>query len=162
MLRLNCRLPADRQAEGSIWVEPGENSQITAPSETWRCRGDADNAKAAANGNPGCEPSRPWGNHPAGVSEVFEVRTCTPAQVYSYGPYKLCLRAISGEILERENAEPGWSALLLHGGALRKDGGLRSTYGCLRVDDSTITILAGLVRETLAAGETVQYECKID
>jgi hypothetical protein len=48
----------------------------------------------------------------------------------------------------------------IHGGRLHPDGRLRETLGCLRVDDDTIVILATMVREDLAHGYPVLYECQ--
>lgn len=151
---IRCELPYDRLGNGKVWIE-GEPT-------AWRCRGKADNAMATTKGNPHRSPVRPFGDHPAGRSKVVEVRKCRPEEAHSYGPWKLVLLPVEGEVLQRENAEPGPMMLELHGGDIQNDGvSLRATYGCLRLDNATADILARRVQSALAAGEEVWYECAI-
>lgn len=151
-MNITVYLPKDRTKEGTISFDGGR---------TYRCRGKADNQSAAQHGNPDRTPSVPWGDHPDGVNNVFEVRDVAPADRHSYGPYKLCLRAVSGDTLTRQNAETEWDGLEAHGGDLQADGvSLRATYGCLRMDNLTVTIIALAARAALARGEEVTYTCE--
>jgi hypothetical protein len=101
---------------------------------SWRCRGKADNQKATEHGNPNRDPCAPWGDHPSGIGRI------------------------SGDMKTRDDAEPGWDGLEAHGGDPQADGvSLRATYGCLRLDNSTVVLLANECRAALARGEEIEY-----
>ncbi len=139
-------------------IERRDPGMITDGIDTWRCLGKADNAAATLHGNPTRDPTRPYGDHPDGVSRVG-VRQSTPAEAHSYGPWKLTLSAVSGDVKTREDCEPGWDGLEVHGGELTPGGALRPTYGCLRVDNDAIAALATRALAALQAGESVDCEC---
>lgn len=150
-MNILVKLPHDRTQEGQIFL----NGVLLG-----RCRGKADGQEAAKHGNPSRDPRRPYGDHPDGVSKVFEVRDCTPEQAHSYGPRKICLMPQDGDAKVREDAEAGWSGLEAHGGDPQPDGvGLRATYGCLRLPNNVAKYLAAECRDALSRGEEVTYEC---
>jgi hypothetical protein len=148
---IESKLPVDRTQEGTIYLD----SVMLG-----RCRGKADNQAAIEHGNPLRDPKKPYGDHPTGRSVIFEVRECSTAEAHSYGPFKLCIRALEGDVKIREDAEPGWDGLEAHGGDPQADGvSLRATYGCLRVANATIKALAAAAKSALSRGETVEYVC---
>ena len=151
-MNIVAKLPTDRIGEGQIFVDGALMG---------RCRGKADNAAAAAHGNPHRSPVRPYGDHPAGRSKVFEVRWTQPGEAHSYGPAKLCLQAIDGEALMRQDAAgPGGDEIEAHGGDYQPDGvSLRATYGCLRMPNDVCKVIATQAQSALLAGAEVSYEC---
>lgn len=150
-MKITAKLPHDRTQEGQIFL----NDVLLG-----RARGKADGQMAASKGNPSRDPRKAFGDHPSGTCKVFEVRDCTPEQAHSYGPRKICLAAIDGDAKIREDAEPGWDGLEIHGGDPQPDGvSLRATYGCLRVPNNVAKYLGAEIKDALARGEEVTYEC---
>jgi hypothetical protein len=148
-MKILVKLPTDRTQEGQVYLDG---------SLMGRGRGKADNQEAAKHGNANRDPRKPYGDHPAGRSVIFEVRTCAAAEAHSYGPFKLCIRAVEGDVKIREDAEPGWDGLEAHGGDPQADGvSLRATYGCLRLPNNVCKALASEVSAALARGEEVEY-----
>jgi hypothetical protein len=150
-MNILVKLPHDRIGEGQVFLDG---------ALLGRCRGKADGQMAAQKGNPTRDPRKAYGDHPNGTSKVFEVRECTPEMAHSYGPYKLCLEGLDGDVKLREDAEPGWDGLEAHGGDPQADGvSLRATYGCLRLPNPICKALALAAKDALARGEEVIYEC---
>lgn len=145
------KLPHDRTQEGQIFL----NDVLLG-----RCRGKADGQMAVQKGNPARDPRKAFGDHPDGASRVFEVRDCTPDMAHSYGPHKLCLMAVDGDAKIRQDSETEWDGLEAHGGDLATDGvTLRATYGCLRLPNALLKVLASAVKQAMARGEEVMYRC---
>lgn len=146
---IESKLPIDRTQEGSIYLDG---------AMLGRCRGKADNQKASEHGNASRDPRFPYGDHPSGKYQVIEVRSVAPSDAHSYGTFKLVLKCLDGAALDAANN--GRTDLEIHGGDPQADGvSLRATYGCLRVPNAVITMLALSVRAALARGETVEYVC---
>lgn len=123
-----------------------------------RCYADADSADAAAHDNPTEDATRPFGDHPFGEYRVVDVRwTVTERDRRRYGPVRLVLDPIAGDALKAK--ENGRAGLAIHGGPTR-DGALRATNGCLRVDDDTAEALASAASTALRAGRLVTYVCE--
>jgi hypothetical protein len=154
-LGLLARLPGDRQAEGTLEVFRG-TARILGPM---RCRGEADNAGAMRHGNVQEDPVRAYGDHPAGVYRVVLVAR-DPEPSDSYGPAFLRLDGLAGEALDA--LRNGRTGIGIHGGRLDAAGGLRATYGCLRVEDAVAAQLADLVEPELEARRPVVYRCEVD
>lgn len=152
-LRLFSRLPRDRQQAGQFWMEDAPGNCVFGPV---RCRGEADNSGAASHGNPQEDPTRLFGDHPFGTYRILAVRREMSPR--TFGGIGLVLDPIVGEaLIAKQNGRTG---LLIHGGDLHPDGRLRETFGCLRVDNATIQMVALLVEGRLSAGELVEYECR--
>lgn len=148
-MKIESKLPLDRTREGDIYLDG---------TLLGRARGKADNQRAIDKGNASRDPKLPFGDHPSGTYRVTEVRTCTPAEAHSYGPFKLVLDPVSGDALAAK--QNGRTDLEAHGGDPQADGvSLRATYGCLRVANNVISALAKAVKAALARGETVEYVC---
>jgi len=152
-MMITAVLPKDRIGEGTVTWD--------GAADSYACRGKADNQNAIDHGNPSRDPRQAWGDHPDGVYNVPRVITCTPDQAHTYGPYKLALYAVSGDGKARQDSEGSdWDGLEGHGGDLQPDGvHLRATYGCLRMHNSTVIMLAAAVNAALANGESVTYTC---
>lgn len=151
-MKILAKLPHDRTQEGQVFLDG---------TLLGRARGKADGQMAAQKGNPSRDPRRAFGDHPDGVNEVFEVREVAPEQAHSYGPRKICLRAVDGDTKVRQDSEgTEWDGLEIHGGDPQADGfSLRATYGCLRVPNNVAKYLGAAVIDALARGEAVTYEC---
>jgi hypothetical protein len=135
-------LRPDRSAPGSLWAQD-ETGIVWGPV---RCLGKADNANAAKHGNPSRDPAKPEGDTPTGVYRITEV-VRDPIPRETYGPAFIRLSPVSGQALEAwKNGRRG---LGLHGGALR-DGRLRPTFGCPRLDDDAADQVASLLELQLA------------
>lgn len=136
---------------GTIWAE----EPALAPA---RAYADADGAAAAAHGNADEDPTRAFGDHPFGLSHLVKVTWSTTEEEFAhYGPVRILLDPIGGQALEAK--KNGRTGLCIHGGPLR-DGQLRATNGCLRVDDATAVALARAVEHELQAGRLVPYACE--
>jgi len=136
---------------GAIWAEE-------PPIAPARAYADADSGTAAAHGNPSEDPTRPFGDHPVGTYKIIGVvwsRTAKEKQLY--GPVRLRLDPEGGQALEAK--QNGRTGLAIHGGPVR-DGALRATNGCLRVDDATAVLLAQAAEAELASGRPVEYVCE--
>ena len=140
------------------WVAAGtircDQLELTA-----RCYADADSARAKAAGNPNEDSKEPFGDHPFGAYLVAAVRWSTTAkEKQAYGPVRLALDPVAGDALVAK--QNGRNGLAIHGGPLAKDGSLRTTFGCLRVDDETVEALASAAAARLKDGKSVEYVCE--
>ena len=140
------------------WVAAGtircDQLELTA-----RCYADADSKRATTAGNPSEDPKEPFGDHPFGVYLVADVRwSTTTKEKQLYGPVRLALDPIAGDALTAK--QNGRTGLAIHGGPLAKDGSLRATFGCLRVDDETVEELAAAATARLKDGKSVDYVCE--
>ena len=140
------------------WVGEGTIASSDPLIGPARAYADADSAAAAAHGNPGEDPERPFGDHPFGAYDVVAVVwSTTDAERASYGPVRLRLDPTGGQALEAK--AHGRAGLAIHGGPTR-DGRLRATNGCLRVDDETAVALASAIDAEVVAGRSVEYVCE--
>lgn len=154
-MKLLAELPVDREAEGRFTVLGGE-VDVEAVFGPVRCRGEADNANAAAYDNVIEDPTRVGGDHPYGTYRVVGVVE-DPGDAHAYGPCFVQLRPVAGEALE--SWIKGRRGIGIHGGAPGAGGTLRATYGCLRLDDWSVAQLAVLLAVERAAGREVFYDC---
>lgn len=153
-MKICVRLPQDRSAEGEVWVE-ASGAVALGPE---RCRGKADNAAARKYGNASRRPELPFGDTPLGVYAVKGVSFFGEgAQEFPrYGPAFVALDPLEGQALvAKGNRRTG---LAIHGGELLDGGGLRATYGCVRVPDAFARRLGELAHEAIGRGERVLVE----
>lgn len=150
MLELRARLPTDRTKRGELeLVEDGD--VIGGP---WPAYGKADNAEAAAQGNPERDPTQPFGDHPAGVYRIECFRASEHGQARRFGPGRFVLEPICGDAARAD--ENGRVGLLIHGGSLDRDGELRATFGCLRIPDAIVEHL----KQVHAMEKITTYTCE--
>ena len=134
-------LPRNRSSLGKLALIDDSGELIYGPV---RAYGKADNAMAARKGNPTRDPKRPFGDTPSGGYAV-RFSPAPMADRSTYGQYRVgFLDPLSGDALTAE--ENGRTGLWLHGGTVR-DGQLRPTYGCIRVDDGTMLELYELSKQ---------------
>ena len=113
------------------------------------CYCKADNAAAAAAGNPTRDPLKTDGDTPVGIYSARVGGIELPE--HSYGPHQVIhLTAEDGPALVAHR-----SGLAVHGGQLSTEGRLRPTHGCIRVHDES---QAELVERMLAWGGTGRLE----
>ena len=139
------------------WIASGtircDQLELTA-----RCFADADSVRATKAGNPSEDPRQPFGDHPFGIYLVTDVRwSATEKERQAYGPVRLALDPIADDALVAK--QNGRNGLAIHGGPTR-DGALRATFGCLRVDDETAEALAVAAEARLKEGKVVDYICE--
>jgi hypothetical protein len=120
-----------------------------------RVRGEADNAAAAAHGNPGEDPTGPFGDHPFGTSEIIAVKSFWPPDPH-YGTAFLVLEPRAGQILEAYRR--GRTGIGIHDGSQMPDGSLRATFGCLRLPEGQGAWIGAMVLLALRMNQTVTYE----
>lgn len=159
MTTLESTLPADRTRPGELRVVGDGAPSATDPAASgpWRCLGKADNQSAAQHGNPARDPTLPFGDHPTGDYALVAIHRFDEASS-KYGPGWISLDPTGGDALTAERN--GRFGLLIHGGRLR-DGALRPTFGCLRVDNATVRALLELWDAGTIGPGTV-YRCATD
>ena len=156
MITLRSRLPWDREREGTFWVEESDG-RLLMPEQ--RARGEADNANAARQNNVVEDPTRVGGDHPGGTYRVVQAISFHESDRehwLTYGPWFFRLDPLAGEALRAK--DHGRTGIGIHGGAPSPAGGLRATYGCLRLFNSTMLALARLI---VPLGPDVHYDCEI-
>lgn len=151
MASILVELPADRTRLGRISLLDDKAVRRFGPAP---CFGKADSAGAAEHGNPSRNPLLPWGDTPLGVYDATVARvTVTPEVERKYGPNGfLTLRPKGGDAKIAE--ANGRFGLLIHGGAPGPRGGLRPTFGCVRVGNDDLKALIAAVPES-------PLECRI-
>ena len=154
-MRLRAKLPLDRYVAGTLWIE--DDTGITFGPV--RARGEADNRNAASQDNIVEDPTKVGGDHPAGTYLATEV-VIIPIPNDTYGPYFIRLDPQSGEAHEAK--QNGRTGIGIHGGRLHPDGRLRETFGCLRIDDGNLLIIASMLRMEMARGRRVEYVCEVN
>lgn len=141
MFRIHVYLPKDRNDAG--WLN------LAGPDGALRlynipCRGKADNERAAREGNPSRDPTRPYGDTPSGTYDPERIVQFDPPH-HRLGRWFLPLRGAgggaSGDALLAD--ERGRTGLGIHAG--RGDGRLITTYGCLRLHDRDMAEIAAIV-----------------
>lgn len=136
MNRLHVYLPSNRNATGWLHVFGPEGKHLAEVE----CRGKADSAKATSTGNPGRDPTLPYGDMPSGRFELTEI-TPTGSNAAKLGPLWIPLTGKDGEAsVAKINGREG---LGIHGG--RGDGELIATYGCLRLRDRDFALIKSLI-----------------
>lgn len=155
-MKLWSQLPKDRFRPGRFWLTDDAGTVVFGPVP---CRGEADNSGAVAHGNPIEDPTKAYGDHPAGSYRVLEV-FWDPQPVHSYGPAFLKLEPTGGEAFTaRVN---GRSGIGIHGGDPGPNGELRPTFGCLRLSNENIQVVAHVVDELRRSGAVIPYECTLE
>lgn len=129
--RTMVKLPDDRSKYGSIEVVDGTGHVLAGPFSPL---GQATRSEAAAHGNASRNPTLPYGNTPGeyAVRGIVSTGLGTSHSARTYGTAgAVVLDPVSGQALTAEQNER--TGLLIHGGALNSNGGLRPTFGCVRV-----------------------------
>ena len=134
MYRIDISLPLSRPRPGMLVLSNTEGRPLLPP---FFCLGKADNARATRAGNPDRDPTKPYGDTPAGVyAETSLVkfgaahRRLGRAWIPIDGAEGQALRAVEG----------GRTGLGIHAG--RGNDRLIPTYGCVRMLDREFDLLA--------------------
>lgn len=140
-MTLLATFPTDRAQQGKLQAFVGQSMV-----GEWPCLGKADNAKAKASGNPDRNPLKQFGDTPTGT---WKVRVGVgQTDIATYGPLApFTLWPSGGQALASHAPSNRRTGIWIHGGALNKAGGLRPTYGCIRVHDATMEALHSLARK---------------
>jgi len=154
-MKLWSKLPPDRAAEGQFWVTDDAGAICFGPV---RCRGEADRSTAVAHGNPIEDPTRAYGDHPAGVYKLVDI-LWHPVPAHSYGPAFFKLDPLSGEALGAKTQ--GRSGIGIHGGDPGPDDTLRPTFGCLRLTNADCQAVADMVEPVRITGSLITYTCAV-
>lgn len=166
--RLRVSLPRDRLKLGTIDLMKAADPASGFPWQQClppiHCYGKADNAQAIKAGNPNRDPLRTDGDFPLGeyscrlvIPTDAEIADAVFLREYGLHGY-IELTAVSGDALTA--AKNGRDGLRLHSGALNAFGGLRPTYGCLRVSDGDFLAIRAWIESlgTLEAFDLVADE----
>ncbi len=135
MLRIAVSLPVNRWKEGRLRLYEDDALLLDVPA-----RGKADDTAAALNGNPSRDPTRPYGDTPAGGYQPVAVvvrRQVTPGIGAAWIP----MQGASGDAWKA--LQNGRTGLGIHAG--RGDGDLVATKGCIRLRDADFSALQGLM-----------------
>ncbi|MBI4907497.1 MAG: L,D-transpeptidase [Acidobacteria bacterium] len=146
---ITVTLQRDRTKTGTLTVTSAAGATLAGPFDAL-CK--ADNAAAAARGNPSRDPTKSYGDTPTGKYRGFvSALARTPVNDRTYGPQSvITLDPVSGQA--KTAKENGRWGLLIHGGALNAAGKLRPTFGCVRVSNTSMQILLG----KLPGGEKIE------
>lgn len=156
-MKIFSKLPLNRFNTGSLWVVNDKSEIIFGPV---RARGEVDNDAAKKANNEEENPELPYGDHPYGVYRVVKPVRIADAKEHQdkYGPFFIPVNPVSGEAMRaRQNGRSGFG---IHGGKLHKDGRLRETLGCLRIDNEASVELTKLISDEINSGRDVFYECQ--
>lgn len=164
-------LNKDRTLDGTLEIRNGATHRVLDEA---RAYGKAENAAAAKAANPARNPTKRNGDTPAGAyigTYRSWWRPATPADVRSYGAYKIDLDPVQSIAEAGANAplsaqltecvghygislstsqaaraeRNGRSGLLCHAGALAASGKMRPTNGCIRtVEEELLPLLSKL------------------
>ncbi len=156
-LTIKVEFTADRTQTGTLRLVNAANATVEGP---FRALGKADNATAAANGNPSRNPLRRYGDTPNGAYRVVRLAPSGPGTSYpanSYGTAGLIvLDPQSGDALTAK--QNGRTGLLIHGGAAGTGGRLRATHGCIRLSNADMAALVQAIRA--ASNSATQLRCE--
>lgn len=148
---------ADRWQTGTLSLVDKNGATLAGP---FRTLGKADNANAAAKGNPTRNPLRRWGDTPTGTYRVVRLQSSGPGTnypAYNYGPDAvIVLDPLSGDALTAK--QNGRTGLLIHGGAPGENGRLRATHGCIRLSNADMAALLLALRA--ASNNATQFRCE--
>lgn len=121
MLTIQVTLPRDRTRLGTL----------ICGDFTCACLGKSDSLTAHKNGNHSRDPLKQFGDTPLGTYTVSIGPVGWPMSSYGTHPV-LTMDPTGGDALVAESVGKR-SGLLIHGGALNREGKLRPTFGCIRV-----------------------------
>ena len=138
---IDAYLPVDRTLPGFLRVTSPVGAQLLYDIP---CRGKADSQNAAAHGNPDRDPTRPWGDIPSGVYRPTRLMRYDPPQ-RTFGRFAILLEGQDGDALLA--AQRGRTGLAIHGN--RGNERLMATYGCLRLFDRDMELLAHAIVGTV-------------
>lgn len=127
-------LPQNRKKLGTIWC-----GELEAP-----CYGKADQAAATRVGNSQRNQLLRNGDTPTGKYVAEVGKTKIPSRTYGKHPIIRLIPKEGNALLAARNGRAG---LLIHGGEPSSSGGLRPTYGCLRVSEETQAALVACLQE---------------
>ena len=140
-MHIVANLPRDRTQTGTL--EVWHDGALVA---SYLCYAKADNAEAARRGNPERDPLKPFGDTPCGKWKA----TVGNAQenIATYGPEPvIMLWPLDGQAYASHQPQNRRVGIWIHGGALNEAGGLRPTYGCIRVHNETMAALHTHIRQ---------------
>lgn len=132
MKRILAFLPANRLEPGLLHLFDHDGVLL----HTAACFGKADNTRAAAEGNPDRDPVQPYGDTPAGDYKPSKVERFDPPH-QRMGSAFIPLHGASGDAMRAQLSRTG---LGIHAG--KGDGALIPTFGCVRVRDRDMGVLA--------------------
>jgi hypothetical protein len=134
MLNIKVRVPEQRDRSAVVEIHSGL-SKIADGSAVASASVDL----AARNGNPRCDPLRPWGHPPLGSYRLLAQGPAPVGCDIEYGKQLLVFQPESGEALEAEAF--GRLLLLAYAGPAAKDGLPRPTQGGLRLEQKIFDAL---------------------
>lgn len=140
---IHILLHKDRTLPGTLNVIDGQTTRLTVP-----CLGKSDNMAAKAHRNPTRDPAGPYGDTPVGSYGLVWLpwrptgdKNADEEHVSGYGPF-----GMFAMVPDFTTVRVG---LMIHAGDAGKQyGGLRPTYGCVRVSNESMALLVKLLTQT--------------
>jgi hypothetical protein len=153
MARIRVQLARDRNYTGALRVEDDLGRPLAGPFPV--C-GRANDLAASEHGNPRRLQALPYGDTPVGGYRVTRIVTTGRGTQFDVGQFGragiILLEPVSGEAAVAE-ANGRWF-IGIHGGAPGAHGRLRSTNGCLRMQDGDVAAV------TAAIGRFAHIRCE--
>ena len=141
MVRLIATFHIDRSQTGTIKAVSSDGAALGQ----WPCLGKSDNAKAIAMKNHNRDPLKQFGDTPCGTWKVSIGKKQEDESTYGCLP-PFTLWPTDGDALLSHSPINRRSGIWIHSGDLTKSSGLRVTYGCIRVHESTMRELHALAK----------------
>ncbi|MBF0249946.1 MAG: L,D-transpeptidase [Alphaproteobacteria bacterium] len=141
-------VPVDRLLPGFMRVFDPDGVRVLYDLP---CRTKADGADAAEHDNPHRDPTRPYGDTPTGLYRPTWISRYI-ARHRTFGHHAILLEGQTGDALKA--AQNGRTGLAIHGG--RGDDKLMATYGCIRMFDRDIAMLAEEVGQAAVVVEVIE------
>lgn len=135
--RIDVYLPTDRWKPGLMRVFSPDGARLLYDLP---CRGKADGEDAAFHDNPTRNPTKEYGDTPAGLYRPASVLSFKPKH-RTFGRHAILLEGRTGDALKA--MQNGRTGLAIHGN--RGDEHLMATYGCIRVFDRDMALLADVI-----------------
>ena len=135
MMHILATLRPDRARAGTLILADEKGVQLYECP----CLGKADNGKAAKEGNPSRDPTKPWGDTPLGRYGSTRITWYADRTPIGEAAIPLPLVEAVGAQVEAAKAN-GRYGLFIHAG---RGTSLRPSYGCLRVAFPDFVALLG-------------------
>lgn len=138
-MRIEITLPANRNLTGWLRVLDATGALLFGCP----CLGKADSARAKAEGNPGRDPLRKFGDTPLGFWKG-KLSPKPMKDTRTYGIHRvMMLDPLSGDA--KRAYDNGRRGIWAHGGILNRLGRLRPTHGCIRVADAHMAAILDIL-----------------
>jgi hypothetical protein len=146
LITLKIALPANRDYLGALWVLDGAGKELAGP---YRIAARASDDIAAEHGNPTRASTLPFGDPPLGSYRLCGMAGTGEGTRYRrdlFGPLDVIILNGTGGHAALADAN-GRFEIVIHGGPLAANGGLRASTGHFRISDPDLAAVSALIRQ---------------